>query len=373
MEQLLAYQSYQFLKDSSHITALDNWRDVYRILGDKNIGLNDRTGKFKFPVNTAITDRFTLPFDDYKNINYRECGIKRVQEILNRQEKNDKAIHLMYSGGIDSSTILGFFIDLLGIKEASKRLTIKMNPQGIDENPEMWYKIIRPNFNIINSDLSYNNTDVSGPIYVLGELNDQLFGADVQQKYELWGGPGSLNDNISFELLKKFLIEGCGINEKGSNLWATLFLKNLDTCPRSSGTMWDVFWWYNFTWKWIYVYYRIFLFSRTEGNFDSEWIDHDYFPFYASEDFQKWSMYSTEKKHEGTWASYKITAKEYICKILGSTDYMNKVKRQSLKNVVYLRNRVNAFTIDKRVLRELHFNDVYNSDNVIENFEKYAS
>jgi len=366
--ELIAYQSRQFLNQSTNYVEHSLWKGLYKLLGDINIGLNDRTNTFKFPIVTTVPENFEIPNFRNSILSYKECALSRAQEILNRQETVDKPIYLMYSGGIDSSVVLTSFMELLGVDSAAKRINILMNQESIDENPEMWYNYIRPNFNVISSDFSYNDKDIEKMIYVSGELNDQLFGADIQQSYELFFGAKSLLMPVSYDLLYKFISECKGLDEIESKFWTEILILNLNSCPKIDRNMGDVFWWYNFTWKWIYVYYRVFLFSRLGNHVDKDWIQNDYFPFFGTNEFQLWSLYSDELKHQGTWGTYKYTAKKYVCDFLKSDFYMNKVKRQSLKNIVYLRKRYGSLDSNLTIHKNLPIENVYQEDNLIRNY-----
>jgi hypothetical protein len=368
-QSLIAYQAdilnAQLIPDPK----FKEWLDFYHIIQDRCIGLNDRTNTFRFPIRTFVPDKFKLPEFKNSNITYEECVIERASQILKQQENLDLPIQIMYSGGIDSSVIVSSFIKLLGVEEASKRITIKMNQNSVDENPEMWYKFIRPHFKVQNSDFSYSDKDIGNWIYVIGELNDQLFGADIQQSYEIWGGPGSLNKTINFDTMVKFFMDSKKISLRSAKMWTSLFIENLKTCPNHSNQVWDLFWWYNFTWKWIYVYYRLFLFSNVTNNINTDWLSDRYFPFFDTTNFQLWSMNNQESKHLGSWNTYKISAKKFVCSVLGSDEYLQKVKRPSLKNILYLRPRFNAITSDQNVTQSIDLSNVFDNTNHITNFK----
>jgi hypothetical protein len=365
--EMIAYNSGKFIRQAGQYSELDYWQELFKIIGSRGIGLNDRSQVFKFPINTCVPNKFKIPSFNNQKYSYEECALSQAQQILNRQDQIDKPIYIMYSGGIDSSVVLCSFIKLLGVEQAKKRINVIMNKQSVDENPEMWYSFIRPHFNVLNSDFVYNHTDITKMIYVSGELNDQLFGADIQQSYEMFAGSNSLSCPLSYDLLFKFISECKKVNTDAAHFWTNIFIKNLESCPRTDHSMWDVFWWYNFTWKWIYVYYRIFLSSRLEGEVDPDWLEKDYIPFFSSNEFQLWSMYSNEPKNHGLWDSYKFTAKKLVSDFIGTDFYMQKTKRQSLKNIVYLRPRDGALSSDLKVYDNLDINEVYQVDNIIKN------
>lgn len=343
--KLITYQASDFKKKANNQLKYRPWLSVYKIFEDANIGLNDRNRVITFPINTVVPEKFLIPKFEQSKLSYKECALARASQIVQAHNQTGLPIKIMYSGGIDSSVVLSSFIELLGVDRASKIVTILLNKESLDENPMLWHKFIRPYFAIENSDVNYKLSDLKEWIYVTGELNDQLFGSDIQQDVSNWGGKDFLNLPASVELMSKYLHEGKKLNANEALLWATIFLENLKTCPNHNNQMWDVFWWYNFSWKWIYVYYRIFLYSKLGTQIDSYWLNNYYFPFFDTTQFQLWSLSHNEPKHFGTWASYKYTAKKLVCEILNDNSYMAKVKRQSLKNILYM--RMNSYSIDE--------------------------
>ncbi len=341
---LITYQAYHFLEQIRLDKKHQVWIDFYKIFSDINIGLSDRSLQIRFPIKTLIPTEFQIPAAKEFHLSYQDCCLIRATEILDKQESMDKPIYLMYSGGIDSSTILSSFIELLGLVQASQRITIVMSKESIDENPYFWYKFIRPYFEIKLSDLGYNEFDFGDWIYVTGELNDQLFGSDLLYDANYWAGNQYLNQMATVDNISKYFLEAKKIDPNSAQTWARLLIQNLKTCPKHNGQIWDTFWWYNFCWKWIYVYYRVFLFSKYEGQLDIAWVKNNYFPFFADNNFQLWSLSGLEPKHLNSIESYKVTAKKFVCKVLGSNEYMKKTKKQSLKNIVSFRPRRHSLT-----------------------------
>ena len=367
MNNLIAYQALHFLDQIKEDPKHQMWTDFYRIFDDPYVGVSDRSGQFKFPIKTKIPPEMLIPDFVKTNITYKECCLERASQILAKQEELDVPIHIMYSGGIDSTAILSAFIDLLGIKEASKRITVIMSKESVEENPYFWYKFIRPHLAIKSSNVEYTEFNFGKWIYVTGELNDQLFGNDIQQEIALTFGNNYLNNPATVDSLSAYLIKGKNISKSSAVYWAKMIIDNLKTCPNHNGTIWDGFWWYNFCWKWIHVYYRIFLFSRLEGDLDKTWLDNNYYAFFGSSNFQLWSMNNNELKYTGTWQSYKHTAKKYICEVYGSDEYMAKNKRRSLQNLFGMRARNHSITEDFKLVHNstIPFSEIYCPENDI--------
>ena len=218
--------------------------------------------------------------------------------------------------------------------------------------------------------MSYNESDYGNWLYVTGELNDQLFGAELQHDYEFWKGVGSLNNKIDLNNLINFFMECKKLDKKSAAVLSSMLIDNLKTCPAHQNQMWDIFWWYNFSWKWIYVYFRFFLFFKNKSSIDLKWMSQQYLPFFDSAEFQLWSLNNKQEKHKGTWSSYKFPAKQMVSNFLGSKFYMDKVKRNSLPKIIIARSKTNIITADYKILSNLNFIDVYNQDNSIAYYEK---
>ena len=117
-QSLIAYQADVLNAQLIPDPKFKEWLDVYGIIQDRGIGLNDRTNTFRFPIRTFVPDKFKLPEFKNSSITYEECVLERAAQILKQQEDLDIPIQIMYSGGIDSSVIVSSFIKLLGVEQA---------------------------------------------------------------------------------------------------------------------------------------------------------------------------------------------------------------------------------------------------------------
>ena len=89
---------------------------------------------------------------------------------------------------------------------------------------------------------------------------------------------------------------------------AEILFEHVDYSPVKIKTIFDLFWWCNFCFKWQDVDSRmIFTFSETP-----QW--RSTISFFNTESFQKWSIVNHDVKHGGTWETYKQPAKDYINK-----------------------------------------------------------
>ncbi len=285
----------------------------------------DRTDKFN-PFHMLYD-----PIPKFKNFNksWEECCMHAARDLW----KLGKPIELFWSGGIDSS---GALIALLETKSNSDVLNIRYTQDSIDEFPLMWEKMVKdkngpiPHKKMLDSSL-FENHDI---IKVTGECGDQCFGSDalhanLDKHADDWesvftwpnGKLFSVKSDVPKDTQENY-------KQKKSELARILF-EHVDCCPVEIKTIFDLFWWCNFCFKWQDVDSRmIFTFSET-----SQW--GSTISFFNTDDFQKWSIVNHDVKHGGTWKTYKQPAKDYINKYIKDETYRkNKTKEPSLIKIL---------------------------------------
>ena len=360
---LLHYDPASFYRDAVVTGAINDpninaFFSIYKLIYFQiGVSLIDRSDQFTFPIKTILTPEDKLPVYVNSNLTYKDCCIKKAQELINIHNATGHSIYLMYSGGIDSSVMLASFIELLGVEEASKRIKIVLTHESIIENPGFWSKFIRPNFTVVNS-LTYRPDKNS--ITVLAELNDQLFGSDIIKSIYAYGGNNAINNPATFGNLFDFLSKQTNMPDDFTEIWTNLLISSFENFPRSDKTLWDIFWWYNFVFKWTNVKYRYIMY--TDVLYSPEVIKNNVFNFYDSTDFQLWSMNNKEPKHLGTIESYKHTAKKMFVDITGLTEYIKKVKKGSLENLLPFKTHQQALTSDLVYVNDLTFENVFNPE-----------
>ena len=105
--------------------------------------------------------------------------------------------------------------------------------------------------------------------------------------------------------------------------------EHVDTAPIEIDTIFDLFWWMNFCFKWQDVDIRMILTYTTTSHWQST------LSFFNTENFQRWSIVNHDIKHGGTWETYKQPAKEYINKYIKDETYRkNKTKEPSLIKIL---------------------------------------
>ena len=265
----------------------------------------DRTDKFNL-LNMTYSP---IPIVGNWNKSFGECCMSRAKEFW----KKGKPITLFWSGGIDSSVAL---ISLLEEKHNTDILNIRYTQNSIEEFPEMWKKLVKDKNNpihdkdVIDKKL-FEDHDI---IKITGECGDQCFGSDaLLDKWDYI--------NKDWETIFTFGYDNMAIVE--------VLFEIVELAPFEIKTIFDLYWWINFCFKWEDVNSRIvFKYAQTP-----HW--QSTFSFFNTEDFQKWSINNHDIKHQGTWKTYKQPAKEFINKYLKDENYRkNKTKELSLIKVL---------------------------------------
>ena len=133
----------------------------------------DRTNTIKFPLNFQILNKI-LPLGQQK-VSYADACDARAIEIMKKAESNDSRIFIMWSGGIDSTTIMSAFLRNTTI-EQQQRITVFMSQNTIKENPRFFKRFVLGKLNYessINFPIRFAEANA---IFVHGECNGQLYG-----------------------------------------------------------------------------------------------------------------------------------------------------------------------------------------------------
>ena len=285
----------------------------------------DRTGHFN-PFHMSYN-----PIPKFKNFNksWEECCMEAARDLW----KLGKPIELFWSGGIDSSGVL---IALVETKSDSDVLNIRYTQDSIDEFPLMWEKMVKDkNDPLAHKEmldtLLFENHNV---IKVTGECGDQCFGSDalhanLDKHAKDWETVFSWPNGKLFNTKPDVPKDTQENYEYKKMQLAEILFEHVDHSPIKIKTIFDLFWWCNFCFKWQDVDSRmIFTFSDT-----SDW--RSTISFFNTENFQKWSIVNHDIKHGGTWETYKQPAKDYINKYIKDETYRkNKTKEPSLIKVL---------------------------------------
>jgi hypothetical protein len=360
MSSLIFYTPGRF-KELAHLPDVQLWLTMFKMFND-NVAYIDRTGVTVNPIRCTTLDRIKLPPPDPTfNKTFKECALITAENIYKKHVEHQVPIRLFWSGGIDSTAALLSFVELLGVAEARRSVEIVMSSRSILENPYTWEKVVRKeNFTIHNA-LHFKEQWNGDAIIVNGEGGDQVQGGDAYKNISIVLGPDAMTRPWSVSDLVKFISTRTGLPAKETEYLANIFVQQIKQAPVPIVTMGDFVWWLNFTSKWASTYYRTA--TKSPSALTNEFFDNYFFPFYASDEFQLWSMYTRHEQHKGDWASYKWAAKDFICACLGSQEYQLKHRHGSLVSVLNHTSRASAIDDQFRLYQDIDPEEWYNPTN----------
>jgi hypothetical protein len=318
----------------NHLPGVKIFLGIFKIFND-NISFIDRSNIIIPPIKVETLNHIKLPeLDPNFNLSFRDCAMARAEEIYKKHLEFNVPIRVGWSGGIDSSAALMSFIELLGVDKAKQVLEISMTEHCIVENPWVWERIVRKNnFTIINA-MRFSEKWDGSEIGVNGECGDQVNGTDIYRALIKLYGQEALTMLWTPALIVNHVktFTAGHLSDKEAEFLADLFINQVKQCELEIVTLADFWWWLNFSCKWASVFYRILL--KSPHSLSEQYVDNYFFPFYASEKFQLWSMYKREEKHQGSWTTYKWKAKEFVIETSGCPEFDFKHRHGSLYSVV---------------------------------------
>jgi hypothetical protein len=340
MKKLLLRRNEIVADDAS--ADLQKWDAIYKMI-PRNVSLVDRCGYVSTPY--VFENKFSIP-KDLSNFNktYEQVCVERAEQLIAHSRQLGKPLLLLYSGGIDSTTVLVSFIKAAG--NNTRDIIVALNPASIQENPRFYYQHIRGKFRLMASERALDLID-GEYVMVGGEFNDQLFGSDILLSYKnLYGFDRILEPYNEGNIVPFFINNGMSVEY--AKFWFDLMdqqIKATNLCEVKSVR--DFFWWYNFCFKWQSVYYRIIARTSRRELITDQFISDYYHQFFESQDFQRWSMLNPDKKIVDSWESYKISAKQMIFEYTKDQDYFkNKMKLGSLFGIFKKRSVPDALAYD---------------------------
>lgn len=340
------------------------WADIYKMV-KVPIGLIDRNNYLVMPYRYKLYTTSHIPKDLTNfNLSYEDCCMQRAQELIDLSRKLNKPITVFYSGGIDSTVIIVSFMKLLDKHELKSRIRVAMTVDSISENVNFYYDYIRTNCTIISSE-AYSSMMDGSSITVGGECNDQLFGSDILSGIYTTANADKLHDKYNRTFIVDWMSKS--MSPEYANKWFDLLDEQIrNSAPCEVHSNFHFFWWYNFCFKWQFVYFRMLAFMDVNLRhlINESFMETYYHHFFASDNFQKWSMLNHDKKLLDDWRSYKLESKKFIYEYNKDEDYLHeKIKRGSLFNLMIKKIVAKGITDDFKFLDNINLEEYYVPNN----------
>eukprot|EP01062_Namystynia_karyoxenos_P048750 TRINITY_DN37230_c0_g1_i1.p1 TRINITY_DN37230_c0_g1~~TRINITY_DN37230_c0_g1_i1.p1 ORF type:complete len:603 (+),score=132.28 TRINITY_DN37230_c0_g1_i1:75-1883(+) len=312
--------------------------------------LVDRTGVLSDGFALRVSSRYPIPPRDpaMRGAPIAALMGPRAREVLAAADERRLQLCCLWSGGIDSTAVLCSLLAKLRRSAPRPRpIVVLISQASVEEYPWFYDKVITPaaekgELTIERMDekraLS-QQLDLSQRLYVTGECGDQLFGSDMMQhafaehKDQPHLRPfAELGLDAPWEQTVPVSLGLLGF-EPDRAAWKDWIAPQLACAPFPIVSTFDLLWWLNFSMKWQHVCLRCFHLRSEVTEADLRGIVH----FYATDEFQQWSMENHDAKlpDKAKWATYKAPLKSYIFDFTGDAEYRDtKLKWGSLAGVM---------------------------------------
>ena len=304
------------------------------------MGLTDlrcRSGEFTTPWNATSPYRQILPdLTIPETRTLADLIDSRANEIYNNAQKLNKKIMIMWSGGIDSTTVIISLLKAIPANQHKDILSICMTSDSLIENFFFYKNFISPSKIPIVHKLSVDFSDTFLNDYILlhGDPADALFGSGSikfrplleDEKYLL---PYKDNMRLIYSLGNlspnswNFLVDKITLNLEQTNLDQIV-------------TIADWFWWQYINFKWEGSLWRPFHGAglrkdHTSSISKDNTITYLENTFFNTESFQRWSYTNIHNFYPGGIVGHKQEIKNYIFEFDRNSVYRkHKTKSASL-------------------------------------------
>ncbi len=312
---LLFYNTPDLCDRYNHLSGVDLINDHRKIIGSNNSMFFDRTETFSLPI--LIKNQFPIPkVDDCFTKTYEDICNQTAVEIVNKATNSNKKIRVLWSGGIDSTLILATFL-----KQGHKNLLeVGLSIESIAENYHLYKNHLLGRVALIPA-TDLRSLASENYILVGGEYNDQLLGSNLLPTFVKYFDVDKLYDKFNIDQLKKVFSSRY---TKNVDFWIDVYLSISKKSPVQIKTNLDFHWWINFACKWQGLYYRLASYFPQEYNLKN------YYHFFQTEDFQRWSLINHSQSFN-RWEDYKRICKDLIWAFDKNDEYRDKkIKLESL-------------------------------------------
>lgn len=306
-------------------------------------------------LNNNYFDRYFLDnqlMPDYDSDFNKKISIicdERAFEIQDKLLLSDKKLHVMWSGGIDSTAVLVSILKNFK-SEALERVVVCLNYFSIVENPMFYLKYIKDKIKVDSVSKKYNLD--SDYIFVDGEPGDFLFGSEfcLNKFMPKYGDYVYKDWKNNLDKIKDVLDNDWLINNQIENFTN----KNVPV-----STVMDFFWWINFDNRWSVKCFNKIISHLSYNNINNDTIKsvmENGINFFNTIDFQKWAMCkdAIEPNYIRSLTDYKMPLKNYIFDFDNNEYYKDYyIKLNSNSNFP-------KYSLDKPLIIYIDHNNNYN-------------
>lgn len=254
-----------------------------------------------------------------------------ARDIVARAQRENRKIRVLWSGGIDSTVALIALLKVLPEAEHDQIVPL-LNMISIDEYPLFFRRHILHKLPFRHTRSPITSFFGKDQLLVTGEHGDQLFGSDKLLPF--------IRNGLCYEpwksVLPIHLFEKFGSRKKVDKLIGYLE-PQVNTAPVEIQSIFELFWWFNYSLKWQQVTLRLPVFSFDQ---DTQSVYERMHHFFRDKRFQQWSIANHPNRACTSPMTYKQAAKDYIYAFTEDEQYLQtKTKEPSLKNVIINRKK----------------------------------
>ena len=248
------------------------------------------------------------------------------KEIVDDAIDTRREIHVLWSGGIDSTTALIAVLKAARANGWVNKVAVTLTVESVQEYPRFFLEHIDGCLRALPAKSPIAACIDKGALTVTGEHGDQLFGSHLLRSY-VRRGFGSVDYR---DIIMAVLIER--LRSPRTAYRVRRYLQPvIDAAPVPICTLFDYLWWLNFSLKWQEVSLRLCIF----GGDDPAAIQSATRHFFRDQRFEAWALGQHASRCPPSWDRYKEEAKRYIRDFTGDDAYYrSKEKEDSLKNVM---------------------------------------
>ena len=334
-----------------------------------NSMLIDRTETIPFPYSFYIPESSKVPNISNTNIkSFDDCCNENAINIINLSKKLNKKIALLYSGGIDSTTVIISFLKNMSVKEFTEQVIIFMNVESIRENYNFYYSVIRPLGNTMSSHC-INNLLNGKFIVVNGDYGDQIFGSDIYGLIHRWGSWDRIHTPYTRDNITSIFNAVTSQHFKYANIWYDLFDFHISQHAPQVYTVAEFLWWIDFIFHWqaVHCLDLLHINKNIRTSITGEFLNDHYHQFFSTKDFQRWSLSTPSYDKLGkSFKTYKQIMKDFIYSYYKDELYKNnKVKIGSKGRLFMQQDIATGLTADYKFIdNNIDYNKYYQSSNI---------
>lgn len=315
-----------------------NWINMASFI----VGMTDlraRSGTFTTPWEATSPYRSPLPdLSIHEPRSLEDLMDLRGQEIYQQSVKLNKKIMLMWSGGIDSTSVLISLLKNIPANEHKDRIVVCMSTDSLTENFYFYKTFISCKIPVIHRHkITFNNDLLNEYILLHGDPGDALFGPSTPKyKHLIKDGRHRLPAKDNVELLYGCVLDPALSENTGKWLVDKILENMLEVNPPNVESIADWFWWQYMNLKWEGSIWRPFHGTGVRENYSDpiskeNTLQFQENTFFNTEYFQRWSHSNLQNHIPNGIESHKHDIKKYIFKFDKNESYSQfKAKTASI-------------------------------------------